>query len=64
MQISRSHLQFMIQQVTVGSEFAFLTSSQVVLTLLFLSQTLRTPALDAYYCPYMWLRKLRLREVL
>ena len=34
MQISRSQLQFMIQQVTVGSEFAFLTSSQVVLTLL------------------------------
>lgn len=46
------------------AEFIFLTSSQVVLTLLFLSQTLRTPALDAYYCPYMWLRKLRLREVL
>ena len=46
------------------AEFIFLTSSQVVLTLLFLSQTLRTPALDAYYCPYMWLRTLRLREVL
>ena len=34
MQIARLHLQFMIQQVAVGSKFAFLTSSQVVLTLL------------------------------